>query len=95
MVVCEEAIEGSEDLELAIEGVCDIVGVEDLELTIDGDCRPGEPLRGESMLNLLRLGSRDGMGALDRVTILIPLLVLVLAGMNRVAWLFGAGTAMR
>lgn len=83
------------DFELAIEGVCDIVGVEDLELMGDADCIAGELLRGESILSLLRLGSRDGKGGFDRVTIFMPLLVLVLAGMNRVVWLFGAGTAIR
>lgn len=84
MAVWEEATEGSADLELAIDGVCETVGVEDLELTLEAECRAGEPLRGESMLNLLRLGSGESIGAFDKVTILIPLLVLVLAGMKRV-----------
>ena len=84
VVVWEDASEGSADLELAIEGVCDRVGVEDPEPNVEGDRGTEESLWGGSMLSLLRLGSRDGMGAFDRVTILIPLLVLVLAGMKRV-----------
>ena len=77
-------MEGSVDFVLAIDGVCEIVGFENPESTVEIERREGEPLRGESMLSLLRLGSRVGKGALDRVTILIPLLVLVLAGMKSV-----------
>lgn len=43
----------------------------------------------------LTLGSREGTGAVAKVTILMPLLVLVLAGMNSVVWLLAAGTAIR
>lgn len=85
MVVWEEAREGegSRVWELAVEGVGgrEIV---DLELAFEGDWETGEELRGESTLSLLMLGSRDGTGAVAKVTILMPLLVLVLAGMNRV-----------
>ena len=85
VVVWEEVREGegSRVWELADEGVGgrEIV---DLELVVEGDLETGEELRGESMLNLLMLGSREGTGAVAKVTILMPLLVLVLAGMNRV-----------
>ena len=47
------------------------------------------------MLNLLRLGGGVGTGAVARVMILMPLLVLVLAGMKRVVCLLAAGTAIR
>jgi hypothetical protein len=74
-----------------------------LRLAVEGDSGTGDVLRGESMLNLptlllmllLMLGSREGTGAVARVTILMPLLVLVLAGMNSVVWWFAAGTAIR
>ena len=66
----------------------------DLELVVESEGGAGEELRGESMLSLLMLGSREGTGAVASVTILIPLLVLVLAGMNSVVWLLAAGTAI-
>ena len=84
VVVWEEVREGEGSMvwELAVEGVG---GREiDLELVVEGEWETGEELRGESMLSLLMLGSREGTGAVARVTILMPLLVLVLAGMNRV-----------
>lgn len=66
MVDWEEVIEGSVDLELAMEGVWEMEGRLDLGLAVDGDWRAGEELldelRGESMLSLLILGSRDGLG---------------------------------
>lgn len=68
--------------------------VDDLELAMEGDLGVGEPLRGESMLSLLRLGV-VGTGVVARVTTLIPLLVLVLAGMKRVVCSLAAGMAMR
>lgn len=73
-----------DDLELAMEG--------DLG---EGDLGAGELLLGESMLNLLRLGVLEGTGAVASVMILMPLLVLVLAGMKRVVCLLAAGTAIR
>lgn len=82
VVVWEDATEGSADGALDIEDVWEAKVVDDLELAIDGDLGTGEPLRGESMLSLLRLG--EGTGAVARVMILIPLLVLVLAGMKSV-----------
>lgn len=94
-VVWEEAIVGSADGSLDIEEVYEANVIEDLELAIEGDLGAGEPLRGESMLNLLRLDVDEGTGAVARVMILMPLLVLVLAGMKRVVCLFAAGTAMR
>lgn len=42
-----------------------------------------------------RLSFRGGSGAVARVAILIPRLVLVLAGMKRVVWLLVAGMAIR
>ena len=69
--------------------------VDDLELAIEGDLGAGELLRGESMLSLLRLGVTEGTGAVARVMILMPRLVLVLAGMKRVVCLLAAGTAIR
>lgn len=94
VVVWEDSTEGSADGAVDIEDVCEARVVEDLELAIEGDLGAGEPLRGESMLNLLRLGATEGAGAVARVIILMPLLVLVLAGMNRVVCLFAAGTAI-
>ena len=86
VVVWEEAREGvgSSEWELAVEGVGRIEGIVDLELVVEGDWETGEELRGESMLSLLMLGSREGTGAVAKVTILMPLLVLVLAGIKRV-----------
>ena len=95
VVVWEEATEGSADGTLDTEDVWEARVVDDLELAMDGDLGVGEPLRGESMLSLLRLGVDEGTGAVARVIILIPLLVLVLAGMKRVVCLFAAGTAIR
>lgn len=95
VVAWEETTEGSADGALDTEDVYEANVVDDLELVIEGDLGAGEPLRGESMLNLLRLGVDEGTGAVARVMILMPLLVLVLAGMNRVVCLFAAGTAMR
>lgn len=97
VVVWEETTEGSADGALDTEDVYEANVVEDLELAIEieGDLGAGEPLRGESMLNLLRLGVDEGTGAVARVMILMPLLVLVLAGMKRVVCLLAAGTAMR
>lgn len=90
----EDATEGSAEGTLDNEDVNEARVVDDLELAMEGDLGVGEPLRGESMLRLLRLGV-VGMGVLARVTILIPLLVLVLAGMKRVVCLLAAGMAMR
>jgi len=99
VVVWEETRERSVDLLLAIEGVWDIDGRLDLGLAVDGERGAGEELRdelrGESRLSLLMLGSKEGLDTLARVTILMPLLVLVLAGMNSVVCLFAAGTAIR
>ena len=95
VVVWEEATEGSADGALDIEDVYEANVVDDLELDIEGDFGVGELLRGESMLNLLRLGVIEGTGAVARVMILIPLLVLVLAGMKRVVCLLAAGTDIR
>lgn len=95
VVVWEENTERSVDGTLDFEDVCEAKVVEDLELAIEGDLGTGEPLRGESMLNLPRLGVDEGIGAVARVMILMPLLVLVLAGMKRVVCLLAAGTAMR
>jgi len=68
-------------------------------LAVEGDCGAGDELldelRGESMLSLLMLGSRDGFPARAKVRILMPLLVLVLAGMNSVVCLSAAGIAIR
>ena len=94
VVVCEEATERSADGALDIEDVYEANVVDDLELEIEGDLGAGELLRGESMLNLLRLGVMDGTGAVARVMILMPLLVLVLAGMKRGVFLLAAGTAI-
>ncbi len=41
------------------------------------------------------LAEGEGRGARETDIILMPLLVLVLAGMKRVFWLFGAGMEMR
>ncbi len=95
VVVWEEATEGSADGALDIEDVYEANVVDDLELEIEGDLGVGELLRGESMLNLLRLGVMEGTGAVARVMILMPLLVLVLAGMKRVVCLLAAGTDIR
>ena len=86
VVVWEEVREGvgSRVMELAVEGIRGTEAMVDLELVVEGDWETGEELRGESMLSLLRLGSREGTGAAAKVTILMPLLVLVLAGMKRV-----------
>ena len=86
VVVWEEVREGEESSvwKLAVEGVCGREAIVDLELVVEGDCETGEELRGGSMLSLLMLGSREGTGAAAKVTILMPLLVLVLAGMKRV-----------
>ena len=94
-VVCEDATEGSAEGTLDNEDVNEARVVDDLELAMEGDLRVGESLRGESMLNLLRLGVSVGVGVVAKVTILIPLLVLVLAGMKSVVCLLAAGTAMR
>lgn len=94
----EEAREGSVDLELALEGIWDREGKLDRGLAVEGDCGVGDELldelRGESMLSLLMLGSWDGLPARAKVRILMPLLVLVLAGMNSVVCLSAAGTAI-
>lgn len=90
----EDAIEGSAEGTLDNEDVNEAIVVDDLELAMEGDFGVGEPLRGESMLSLLRLGV-VGRGGEASVTILIPLLVLVLAGMKRVVCLLAAGTAIR
>ena len=95
VVVWEEATERSADGALDTEDVWEARVVDDLELAMDGDLGTGEPLRGESMLSVLRLGAGEGTGAVARVMILMPLLVLVLAGMKSVVCLFAAGTAMR
>ena len=54
----------------------------------EGDWDAGEPLlewpAGESRPRLLMLGIGEGIGAVARETILIPLLVPVVAGINRV-----------
>ncbi len=93
-----EAHDGSVDLELAMEEIWDKVGTLDLELEVEGDFGAGdellEELRGESMLSLLMLGSRDGFPAKAKVRILMPLLVLVLAGMNSVVCLSADGMAI-
>ena len=94
-VDCEDATEGSADGTLDKEDVNEARVVDDLELAMEGDLGVGEPLRGESMLNRLRLGVRVGTGVVANVTILMPRLVLVLAGMKRVVCLLAAGTAMR
>ena len=91
----EDATEGSADGTLDNEDVKEARVVDDLELAIEGEGGAGEPLRGESMLNLLRLGVGVGTGAVAKVMILMPLLVFVLAGMKRVVWLLAAGTAIR
>lgn len=79
-------------------------GIEDLELATEGDVGAGEALRedpvredvdGESRPRPDMLGMGDGIGAFASETILIPRLVLVLAGMNKVSWLLGAGIAIR
>jgi len=94
----EEAREGSVDLELALDGIWDREGKLVFGLAVEVDFGAGDELldelRGESMLSLLRLGSWDGMPAKAKVRILMPLLVLVLAGMNSVVCLFAAGTAI-
>lgn len=95
VVVWEDATDESADGTLDIEDVYEARVVDDLELAIEGDLGVGEPLRGESILNLLRLGVTEGTGAVARVMILMPLLVLVLAGMNSVVCLLAAGTAIR
>ena len=95
VVVCEDITEGSADGALDMEELTEANVVDDLELAIEGDLGVGELLRPESMLNLLRLGVKQGTGAVARVMILMPLLVLVLAGMKRVDWLLAAGTAIR
>lgn len=96
-VVWEDATEGSADGALDVEDVKEAKVVEDRELAIEGEGGAGDPLRGESMLNLLRLGVGVivGAGVVARVMILMPLLVLVLAGMKRVVCLLAAGTAIR
>lgn len=95
VVVWEDAIDGSADGALDVEDACDAKVVDDLELAIEGDLGAGELLRGESMLNLLRLGVTEGTGAVGKVMIFMPLLVLVLAGIKRVVCLLAAGTAIR
>ena len=95
VVVWEDATEGSVDGTLDIEDVKEAKVVDDLELAMEGDFGVGELLRGESMLSLLMLGVMVGGGAVARVMILIPLLVLVVAGMKRVVCLLAAGTAIR
>ena len=95
VVVWEDATEGSADEALDIEDTCDNKVVEDLELAVEGDLGVGELLRGESMLNLPRLGVIEGAGAVGRVMILMPLLVLVLAGIKMVVCLSAAGTIIR
>ena len=94
-VVWEDATEGSAEGTLDNEDVYEARVVEDLELAMEGDLGVGEPLRGESMLNLLRLGVEVRAGVVANVMILIPRLVLVLAGMKRVVCLLAAGTAIR
>ena len=83
------------EVELAVEGLCASDGLLEVVLAREGDWGTGEPLlerfRGESMPRLVMLGIGDGTGAVAKVTILMPLLVLVLAGMNRLVWLFAAG----
>ena len=97
----EETVERSDDLVLVIEGVWDMEGrlERGLAVEVEGDCGAGEEqreeLRVDSRLSLLMLGSKEGLGAVASVTIFIPLLVLVLAGMNKVCCLFAAGTAIR
>lgn len=91
----EDATEGSADGTLDNEDVKEAKVVDDLELAMEGDLGVGELLSGESMLNWLRLGVEVGTGAVARVTILIPLLVLVLAGIKSVFCLLAAGTAIR
>ena len=99
MVVWEDMREGFADVLLAFEGIWEIEARLDLGLAVVGVRDAGEELRdelrGESMLSLLMLGSMDGLGAVERVTIFIPRLVLVLAGMKSVCCLFAAGTAIR
>ena len=95
VVIWEEATEGSADGALDTEDVYEANVVDDLELEIEGDLGVGELLRGESILNLLRLGVMEGTGAVARVMILMPLLVLVLAGIKRVVCLLAAGTDIR
>ena len=91
----EDATEGSAEGTFDNEDVNEARVVDDLELAMEGDLGVGDVLRGESMLNWLRLGVEAGSGVVARVTILIPLLVLVLAGMKRVVCLLAAGTAIR
>ena len=95
VVVWEDATDGSADGTLDIEDVYDARVVEDLELATEGDLGVGELLRGESMFKLLRLGVMEGTGAVAKVIILMPLLVLVLAGMKSVVCLSAAGMAIR
>ena len=91
--------DGFVDLVLLMEGVWWMDVMLERGLDVDGECGVGEEfreeLRGESRLSLLKLGSKDGLGAVARVTILMPRLVLVLAGMKSVVCLFSAGMAMR
>ena len=91
----EDATEGSAEGTLDNEDVKEARVVDDLELAMEGDLRVGEPLRGESKRNLRRLGVSVGAGVVAKVTILMPLLVLVLAGMKSVVCLLAAGTAIR
>lgn len=88
------------DLVLVMEGVWVMEGRLLRGLAVDGEWGVGDELLEEdffeeSRLSLLMLGSRDGFGASANVTILMPLLVLVLAGMNSVVLLSAAGTAIR
>ena len=104
VVVCEEARDGSVDfveVVLAMDGVWEeeVMLVERVLLVVAGDIGGGEELReelrGESMWRPARLDSGVGFGAVIRVTIFMPLLVLVLAGMKSVVCLSAAGTAIR
>ena len=76
----------------------------DAELITEGDLGAGELLlepfrepeceRVGCKVMVLMLGIREGIGAVDREMILIPLLVLVAAGMKSVVLLSSAGMAI-
>lgn len=69
----------------AVKGVLGLSA--ELELAVDA-CEMVDVIEG-------RLPERFGSWVVAKVAIFIPRLVLVLAGMKRVVWLFVAGIAMR
>lgn len=105
----EASVDGAIDVALVVEDACWRDGMDDIVLATEGDEGAGDPLLevprcGDAFRDELRecelrprlaiLETGEGTGTVARDTIFMPLLVLVLAGMNSVVLLSGPGMAI-